>query len=233
MSWYESSPAPTTWLKTKLTDLLQIFESVCNPRVRVGSWLARITRAYDSKIGIESFKVKNLAKLPEFVHQPEANMSEIRSTYHQLTIDLLEVRQKLATFSHEPSLKTIHAQFQGAYSVLLTFANILNIILRSFGAGGSHLIEESSMIVEEVIPLAQHGLQYRPLGSSFMPMCLASTWAATKEVSKRAELEEILAAYQSDFATAKWLETAHTLEVYLSKDRLPLKNPLYGGPSFK
>ena len=183
-------------------------------------------------VPIESLRLGNLAKFPDFVRRPEAQLSEMNLSYQQLAIDIPKVRQVLPSLYQQPGTpRALHAHYQAAYGLLLTFALMLNTLLRAFGADDSHLLEESFTLVDETITLARDGLQYRPLGSSSMPLCLVSARAATKEPSKRLKLEQILAEYQSDFAIARWMEIATWLEAYLKKARVPLPSSLFGGGS--
>ena len=173
--------------------------------------------------------MENLAKLPEFIRGPGAHLIEITSAYQGLITDLPELRQTVFKLSQGAGpLKTLHARYQTVYGIPLAFAIILNTILRSFGVDNISLFEESVTLVDEIITLAEDASQYRPLGSSAMPLFLVAAWAGTNEVSKRAKIEEILTEYQFDFAIARWMETAAWLEFKLKNECL-IDPTLVGG----
>jgi hypothetical protein len=91
---------------------------------------------------------------------------------------------------------------------VLTLATILNSILRAFDPCGISLAEDSASFVHEIITLAYRASQFRPLGASYIPLCLMTGWAATNDISKQADIEKLLTEYQTDLAGARWLEGA-------------------------
>jgi hypothetical protein len=198
--------------------LIQIVESLSNPKIQLHPWLDTLTEDHDIAIPIESLKLAKLARLAAFMRDPEAHLSEVQSTYRKMATDIPVVRRNTSIISQQgEASKTLHCRCQTAYGILLTFAIILNIILHSFEADNAELVEQCANLVNQVIVLAEDASRYRPLGSSSMPLCLVSAWVATNEVSQRGRLEEILAEYQSDFAIARWMDVAAWLQKYLKK----------------
>ncbi len=93
------------------------------------------------------------------------------------------------------------------------FALILNTQLRAFNIDDVlTLVAESKALITETIILAEDATQYRPLGSSGIPLCLVCAWAGMNEASSRLRIEELLAEYQQDFAIARWMEMAVWME---------------------
>lgn len=162
---------------------------------------------------MESIKLRNLAKLPDFINNPAANLLEVTYAYQRLGIDVPKVRKHLSIISEagEP-LRKIHARYQTVYSILLAYAILTNTILRSLVPGNITLVQESAAMVEEMIALAEDASQYRPLGASGVPLFLVTALVATNDPLKKARIEEILADYQTDFAIASWMEIAFWLD---------------------
>ncbi|KAF7955585.1 hypothetical protein EAE96_004511 [Botrytis aclada] len=189
-----------------------IMEGIRNPRVKWTPVIGKLTEARDKAIGIESLKLQTLAKVPEYLRYPEKHLPEIKSTYVQMRIDLSTMRNSLDKLRQAPHTRTLHSRFQAAYSLILSFANLLNSLLRVSSDDRISLIPESVCYVEETIVLAEDALEYRPLGSSAMPMVLTTAWVATSDKSRRVRIEKLLIEYQSDFAIMNWMEVALWLE---------------------
>jgi hypothetical protein len=99
---------------------------------------------------------------------------------------------------------------------------MLNGILCVYEPLNLSLAEESATFVDEVINLAENASQYRPLGSSSMPLCLVAALAATDDVMKQERLDKLLAEYQTDFASARWLDMAFLLRAKMGNPRLDI-----------
>ncbi|KAF5877158.1 putative transcription factor cys6 protein [Botrytis fragariae] len=189
-----------------------IMEGIRNPKVKWTPVIGKLTEARDNAIRIESLKLQTLAKVPEYLRYPQQYFLEIESTYAQMKIDLSTMRNSLDKLRQAPHTRTLHSRFQAAYSLILSFANLLNSLLRVFSNDLPSLIPESVCYVEETIVLAEEALEYRPLGSSAMPMVLTTAWVATSDMSRRIRIENLLIEYQSDFAIMNWMEVALWLE---------------------
>ncbi|KAK6594953.1 hypothetical protein H4I96_10684 [Botrytis cinerea] len=208
-----------------------IMEGIRNPRVRWTPVLGKLTEARDNAIGIESLKLQTLAKVPDYLRYPEEYLPEIESTYTQMKIDISTMRNSLNKLGQAPNTRTLHSRFQAAYSLILSFANLLNSLLRVFSEDHTSLIPESVCYVGETILLAEEALEYRPLGSSAMPLVLTTAWVATSDISRRIRIEKLLIEYQSDFAIMNWMEVAEWLEerlrdIHLSFQGFGVATPL-------
>ncbi|TGO22442.1 hypothetical protein BPAE_0168g00130 [Botrytis paeoniae] len=201
-----------------------IMEGIRNPRVKWTPIIGKLTEARDNAIGIESLKLQTLAKVPEYLGYPEEYLPEIKSTYAQMKIDLSTMRTSLDKLCQAPRTRTLHSRFQVAYSLILSFANLLNSLLRVLSEDHTSLIPESVCYVEETIVLAVDALEYRPLGSSAMPLVLTTAWVSTSDISRRFRIEKLLIEYQSDFAIMNWMEVALWLENRLSHIHSSLQN---------
>ena len=132
----------------------------------------------------------------------------------------------IGTLSSPTHTMRLHTRYQAAYGILLTLAIIANSILRAFDPYDISLVEESATFFNEIMALAEHASQYRPLGASYIPMCLIAAWAATNDTSRRAEVEKMLAEYQTDMAGARWMDGAIWLENRFEGLRLKLSSHL-------
>ena len=191
---------------------------------------------------IHSLTLRSLAKIPAFVRHPELHLVELKLAYQRMQADLekLCLRMTKATgltssgFIRTPSLPSttmrLYTHYQAAYGLLLALAMIYNGMLRAFDPYDIPLIQESESFSNEIITLAEHVSPYRPLGASYIPLCLVAAWAATDDTSRRAHVEKILAEYQTDFTQMKWMEGAIWLKTKFESQRLKLSTSHFDKP---
>lgn len=163
--------------------------------------------------------MRMLARIPDFVRHPALYLSEVKWRYPHLKADCQTVRTRLAKMSElvfssqvDPSTMTMYARGQAFYGVALTIATILNGILRAFDPCGTSLAEDSASLVDEILTLAERLYPFRPLAASHIPLCLATGWAVTDDMSRKVEIERYLADYQTDLRDFRWLEGATWLK---------------------
>lgn len=156
-------------------------------------------------------KFGNIAKFPNFIRNPAAHLDEIELVYQILRAEIPRIRQYVFNFTQRAgSVKNMHPRFKNAYGVALSCAIILNAVLCSFGFDDrkSLLCDESGIMADEIISLAENAIPYRPLGACHMRLFLISAWAGKHDKSKRLKAGKLLAEYKADFAIAKWVEMA-------------------------
>lgn len=159
---------------------------------------------------MESLKLRNLGKIPDFIQHPEPHLAEMKSIYKLIKEELAQVRMFLISIVEQDKIdRTLHCQYQMVYGIQLSFAMVLNVLLRSFGIGNLvGMLDECSVLVNESITIAEDARQYRPLGSSGIPTTLVCAWAATVDMVQRQRLEELMDEYQEDSKTANWKNIA-------------------------
>lgn len=202
-----------------LTVILQIVESIANPKIQLHPWIEKLTEKHDSSLSIESLKLKHLVRLPDFINFPHLHLSKIRTTYQQLRKDLPAIYELVESAS-EAQMSTLHSRYQTIYVIQLAFSAILNTILRTYDPADMNLIEQSIELVDEMIKLTEGATAYRPLGASGMPVCLICAWPATEDPMKRARMEELFSDYATDFPVAPWMKIALWLEKKLKHSSL-------------
>jgi hypothetical protein len=151
-----------------------------------------------------------------------------------MQLDIPGLRSRLAKVSEPNCDGTIQTPLQRilaikvlarvrlAHSLLLSFAILLNGVLRAIQPHAIALVEESEIFCSEIVILARQAAQDRPMGSSYMPFCLISAWAVTVDTSKQTEIKRILAEYQSDFTEVIWMDMAIWLKKRLITQPLQL-----------
>ncbi|KAH7372138.1 hypothetical protein BKA64DRAFT_689172 [Cadophora sp. MPI-SDFR-AT-0126] len=195
-----------------------IVESIAKPNIQLHPWLERLTKARDDACPMESLKLRNMAKLSEFISNPQGNLVEMQFIYGSMAPELAKIRAFLASIVDAGDIdRTVHSRYQTVYGIQLSFAMVLNVLLRSFSVDNfMGMLDECTLLVNETIVLAENARQYRPLGSSGAPTTLVCAWAATSDMAQRKRAEELMNEYQADFAIANWIEIARWIEKKLN-----------------
>lgn len=189
----------------------------------------------------ESAQLHELAMLPKFVQDPDGNVLEIGRLYLQLQRDAQKVKPVLdqyatfiPTFFSSPDVAT-HCRVQAIYTIVSTLALLLNSLLRLFHPSNPSLETENAFLCEEIMTQAVLAFCYRPVGSAYMPLSLIVAWACTNNPAQLAQIECVLAEYQSDFSELPWMSRGIWLASVLNSHReriaLEKRHKLIGGVS--
>ncbi|KAL9474038.1 hypothetical protein ACSS6W_008418 [Trichoderma asperelloides] len=193
-----------------------ILEAIFNPRIRLGSWFLRFKdRAFGPPAPIThgaqkmmSLELKSLARIPDLIREPAKYIDDISNSYQRMRIEMPLLKASLhladALASKSPtsgSIKT-RIQYQVSFGLLVGCALIFNGYLRAFGADDGNMVEEADNMANDAIKLAHDASQYRPLGASFVPLCLIPAWTATDDIGIQQRVVEALMVYQDDFSPA-------------------------------
>lgn len=189
------------------------------------SWpkhLGPARRAATQNSSITSLDPGNIAEASALLADTTQRVPEVRTTLEELRADCAKMKRLLSSIDAvvpgdtpaTPYADPVIAQYvryQGAYSTLLWMTITFNAVLRAYEPCDQFLVAESVVLVDEATALAEVASKYRPLGSSFIPLCLVYAHAATDDVTKRAQVEKVLAEYQLDFPCTDWLNIAAIL----------------------
>ncbi|KAF2665055.1 hypothetical protein BT63DRAFT_392410 [Microthyrium microscopicum] len=241
MAYLLNAAVPNKWEGQFESDLLvtltiiAIMESFFNPKIRLEPWLLIFPEHFGPRSApsdmsvIESLKIRALARVPEFLQHPSLYWNEIRVYYQQLQADTATMRTvhtSIQNAFHSPDtpgsalhiLRRHHVRYSTAYGIVLCIAIILNAVICSYEPTIS-LAHESAIFVDIVIDLAEQASQYRPLGSSSMPLFLMAALAVTDDLAKRTHVERVLLEYQNDFSSARWIDMSSWLRSKLADHR--------------
>jgi hypothetical protein len=174
---------------------------------------------------IETLKLRNLAKVPSIMENPELHLDEVRHKYQRMQFESSELLQLLikisgavpsssnCNLSIDISMMRVYSGVQMAYGIILTLAMVFNTLLRALEPDVKSLVQESAAFANQIIILAQHAAQHRPIGASYIPLCLIVAWATMDDTSKRMEVAEMIGEFQPDFPQIRWMERAIFLKV--------------------
>lgn len=178
-------------------------------------WEALVENELD-KTTCEGQMMRSLAKLPNIMqrgrrmlrgmHRDTDLITETRSQYESLRVTLTELQTRLAEIQpfnanklKKKVFQLLLAHYQRTYALGLSIGIVSNLVLRAIDTEDSRLVSESTYFSKEIAALAEHAQPYRPLGSSYMTLCLMAAWIGTTERQLRLSIEKALRDYQQDF----------------------------------
>ncbi|KAL4866277.1 hypothetical protein BDV12DRAFT_137797 [Aspergillus spectabilis] len=198
-----------------------ILQSILDPSIHLGSWFWTIAKSYeparpvlDNQGGkIPSLQFHVMAQMAQWIRSPAFHLVDIHTAYNQLMIDCVTMRSVLnkiaeieASGVQQPSTR-LHTRPQAAYSMLISLALVLNLMLRIFDPDSFSLADEAAVLADESIWLSELAAKYRPFGVTFMPVCLVMAWTASDNIAVRQQVQDILIGYEVDFPAVKWVQT--------------------------
>lgn len=217
-------------------------ESFANPKIQLDEFLAKLDDVHGTQYGPRryfdeqrepySITLPGLANLGKYFRDPELYIVEIAAMYQESLVDYEMARKRLATTRE--TLKAVRTPLemypvtkqytasQAMFGLVGSIILDMGSVLRVFSPDDLSLAAEAAKVSSEMMLLAQDAMQYRPLGSSYIPFCLVSAWAAADGTSERADVERMLEDWQSDFQETRWIDTAVWLKNRFEDLRLRL-----------
>lgn len=200
-------------------------ESIVNPKIKLNPWFHKLLDRFRGPDGpphpdyqrikrlnpdvFSSITLRSLARYPYFFQDPVGNHLEIFSAYHMLRIDCQKLKRKCTNVSDKdlatrPGFSYVRIQhgMRVAYNICLTLALMLNRILQDFDLSDASLAKERVEGVDEVVRQAEEAYHLRPLGSSHIPLSLATAWAVSRDGRLREHMTRLMLDYQQDFGSS-------------------------------
>lgn len=151
-----------------------------------------------------------LTRLPSFCHCPQTYVADIWMAYQQVSKELPIVERRMSDVLGGCSdlatdvcnnVQKAHAQWQVAYSVLLTVALFLNTTLQILDSpleDSAALENEGFAIIDAIFDLARSMMHLRPLFSTGILNPLFLAWATNPDANRLTEVERMLNIYLDD-----------------------------------
>ncbi|KAL7946766.1 hypothetical protein V8C42DRAFT_318742 [Trichoderma barbatum] len=191
-----------------------IIEAIFNPKIRLSPWFSKLRRRAfgptaplsSSAKNMLSLELRNLVHLPDLIRDPAMHKYDIAIAYDRMRVEIpllkggLELADALASETPTSATAKIRIQYQVSLGLLMGCALVFNGYLRAFGEDDGNMIEEANAMANDAIKLAHDASPYRPLGASFIPLCLIPGWAASDDVEIQQRVIEALEIYQDDFS---------------------------------
>ncbi|ERS98755.1 hypothetical protein HMPREF1624_05543 [Sporothrix schenckii ATCC 58251] len=177
---------------------LVVMEGFINPRISLDDNLWEIpephgpTTARDEPLNIDSLGNRYLAHVVKLLREPNVYQMELVVAYHRVRLDRTKLSALLATIPATPcpddqakfpisdALCRVHLRWQTAFGMLTLIAMRIGSVLSSLvprpecmdAFAVLDLPGDLHAYRDDIVDVARQALQYYPLGSSFMPLCL-------------------------------------------------------------
>lgn len=167
---------------------------------------------------IDARWLKYLAAVPDLLQRcrsaiqqtsifPDASMKtlalEADSLLQRCSTNITQLRERLRAFEKDPQpvgMKSIlHAQHLRLLSLALFTGIILGCIHRSLTLELLHADSDVAQWSRELFHLANIAVQYRPLGSMAMIICLQVAWIGAADENTREDIRVLLTDYHKTF----------------------------------
>ncbi|KAK5937803.1 hypothetical protein PMZ80_009932 [Knufia obscura] len=163
-------------------------------------------------------------------------VSELQVHYRTMQGLLADQRERLGAYEADnaahfkSSITTrVHSGYQSAFGVGLVIAIAYNCVLSGLSPDDTGLISDSASFVADVLDLAKNACRYRPLGSSYIALCLGAAWVGTMDVNAKLAVERAWDDYGGDFAPG--LEKPPIAELEWTTRQLRLQDADPGQPA--
>lgn len=220
---------------------LQLFEGLFNPKIKftdaewaslvtdhmtkgshseidrmIASWAhfpkltaaARQAWQSKSKTGTEEFK--DVVKDAWELHDAQLQLLNLwRETYKRAFEDIATAESEKAA----SRASYLYAFNQRMFSMAVFNVCYINCLIRAMSLAEDVLAlrKEAVSYGYEIITLAYDAMPYRPLGSSFIPLCLMVAWFTPADDEMRGELETLWGLYCEDFPAARDVKLENNL----------------------
>lgn len=189
-----------------------LFESLYNSRIQFSheEWTRLVKNPLDGELP-KGNVVYCLAHVPELMRRGRIALStnsstqgliyEARHQYNKVkaSVDKLREAYETSKAPSSPQATRLHAHHQRMFGLGLAIILIFHSLLQALGDNSFDLCFDSQRCCEDVLDLAEHARPFRPLGSSYVLLCLTTAWVATTDEVVRELLLQTYEDYQEDF----------------------------------
>ena len=209
-----------------------MFEGLFNDKIRFTpeEWKTLVENELDG-ITPEGQMMRCLARFPDFTRRGQRLrrgdsedpdlLDEVQTEYlkmktvvQDLNIKIPDAAEVAANPSPVWSLQAplfLHFLYSRGYGLALTISIIFNRMLDALGFEDHRLDSESTSFAQEIVTLAEQSHRYRPLGSSYIILCLIAASGGTNDEETILSAKAAIDDYKNDFpwrdeicATVKW-----------------------------
>jgi len=121
--------------------------------------------------------------------------------------------------------RIMDTHFQRSYAIGLTVGLIINCMLCTLCPDDESLPVQAEHFVREIIDLSEGAEIYRPLGASYMSLCLMVAWVSTNDHASKLHVEQELEKYMQDFYHGPLAQLIQNLKGYSAYLRLADEAP--------
>ena len=210
-----------------------LFESLYNSRINFSheEWTRLVKDPLDRELP-KGNMVYCLAHVPDLMRRgrialitnssTQGLIYEARHQYNMVkaSVDKLREAYETSKAPSSPQATRLHAHHQRMFGLGLAIVLIFHSLLQGLGDNSLGLCFDSQRCCEDVLDLAEHARPFRPLGSSYVLLCLTTAWVATTDDVLRESIVALYEDYQDDFPHSTNKKLSRCLDS--TRDRLHL-----------
>lgn len=208
-----------------------MFEALFNPRIKLSNEeLSSIIVQHDVHwynqflyyIADIPALMQRVRDVKDGISTDDTIFDDIRYRYEssQVTIGTAVARlRKLESAGVTPQTELVHLNLQRVYGMTAFVTILLNILCSILAPENAQLRFESDSYARDICELAEQSHRYRPLGSSYIAICLIAAYAGAKNPHTKADVTRILSDYRADFP---WMSNSMCFE-YVEQSALLLR----------
>lgn len=143
---------------------------------------------------------------PELLEELSANHRTLKGILADLQRRLVEAEGYFidsGNLQSTAAAEQIHSHYQRSYGLCLAVCIIsscvLNAVVDDVEDTTPQRISESTYFSKEILALAEGASIYRPIGATYVRLCLVAAWVGTTDCSIRKMVETLMEEYQGDF----------------------------------
>ncbi|KAM5445095.1 hypothetical protein MaudCBS49596_007866 [Microsporum audouinii] len=195
-----------------------IFEGLLNQKIQFTAeeWKVLVENHLDG-VTPEGRMMRCVAKVPSLLRRArkirtdggtdETLLADAMAAYQTAkgAADELRTKYKNAQFpskgefSFKDPIVMAHSFYQRSFGLSLTVVIICSCVVTGIDPGNTEIVEPS-VYIDEILEIAGSATIYRPLGASFVPLCLMMAWVGTGDRATRNTIEAALKEYEQDYA---------------------------------
>lgn len=181
-----------------LLTIIQVFGGILDNSVYFSpeEWEALVVNVFDGTT-FEGQMMRCLSRLPDFmqrgreilkgervdpnlIHEARRNYETFKAGLKEIYSRLLEAEKVLPVGASElDNLVISHYYFHRLYTLSLSSAVMLNVVLGAIDVQNTELAVESTSFCLEILALKECAERFRPLGATYMRFALMAAWVGT------------------------------------------------------
>ena len=149
-----------------------------------------------------------------------SSLSTLRQRWHENTTEIVDPKKPLYT-------DLMRCHFLRSYALGLAIAIFINEVRLALCPDAADIQEESHEFALEILDLAGAALQYRPLGSYVLGICLLAADYGARDAEMKIAIRKMQLDYASDFQGTEGLESVQELQLICGRKWSPFldQNP--------
>jgi hypothetical protein len=152
---------------------------------------------------------------PNLLEETRANYQQMMGVLEEFRSRKVQMQKTIAAGTVTgPYGRVMDAHYQRSYALGLSVSLIINFVAYAIEPDNSDLPLQAEHFINEIISLSDGAEKFRPLGASYMLLCLMLAWAGTEDHSTKHSIEIELEKYIQDFPMGPLAEMLPKMELY-------------------